>query len=110
MSLSIGDLADKYSILLIKEEKGLDVQEELDVFEPKYRSKALLKINREMWNIENEITKELGLVPPEHQLSDKTFIALGLSCYHLRKLNRLRVAAKNKINEENGGYIERKNY
>ena len=64
VKISIGDFVDRYSILLIKEEVGLDVQRELDEykkasyeFESKFFNYYLdifKKVNTILWDIETD--------------------------------------------------------
>ena len=74
IEVSAGDLLDRYSILLIKSEKGLGVDDHIDAIEPqcvevveKCRDDfdALLNVNRQLWHLEDlqrkhRTTKDLG--------------------------------------------------
>lgn len=102
--VSLGELWDKYSILMIKKnkinnpEKLTHLNKELNYLEPickKYKIDKslyndLLEINTKLWDIEDKIREK------EKQLSfDKEFISIARSVY---KNNDIRAAIKYKIN------------
>ena len=102
--VSLGELWDKYSILMIKKTKMCNpeklkyVNKELDYLEPickKYQIDKslyndLLEINTKLWDIEDKIREK------EKQLSfDKEFISIARSVY---KNNDIRASIKYKIN------------
>ena len=102
--ISLGELWDKYTILMIKKtkmsnpEKLKYVNKELDYFEPickKYQIDKslynnLLEINTKLWNIEDKIREK------ERNLSfDEEFISIARSVY---KNNDIRASIKYKIN------------
>ena len=104
--ISVGELWDKYSILLIKKEKISDISKLIYInSEIKYlyqnMSKydyyvnkqfiQLKKINTELWNIEDKIrVKELN------NEFDNEFIQLARSVYFI---NDKRAKCKNEIND-----------
>ena len=102
--ISLGELWDKYSILMIKKtkicnlEKLKYVNKELDYLEPlckKYQIDKslynnLLEINTKLWDSEDKIREK------EKNLSfDKEFISIARSIY---KNNDIRASIKYKIN------------
>ena len=102
--ISLGELWDKYSILMIKKTKMCNpeklkyVNKELDYLEPickKYQIDKslysnLLEINTKLWDIEDKIREK------ERKLSfDKEFISIARSVY---KNNDIRASIKYKIN------------
>jgi hypothetical protein len=115
--ISIGELFDKYSILLIKLEriinidKLLYINKELDFLKPiikKYNIDEtlfnnLLNINKKLWEIEDNIRQK------EHNKEfDNEFIELARSVYIN---NDIRAEIKKKINIFfNSDIIEIKNY
>lgn len=105
VSVSIGELWDKYTILLIKKEKILDTQklmyvekeiEYLIPFIEKYNlheniQNELKECNTMLWNIEDKIREK------EYEKEfDQEFIELARSVYYT---NDSRAEIKKKINE-----------
>ena len=115
--ISIGELFDKYSILLIKLEKInntdkiIYINKELELLKQiinKYNIDEnlfnnLLNINKNLWEIEDDIRKK------EHYKEfDKDFIELARNVY---KYNDIRAEIKNQINILfNSDIIEIKDY
>jgi hypothetical protein len=115
--ISIGELFDKYSILLIKlekinnTEKRIYINKELELLKPivnKYNIdetlfNKLLNINKNLWEIEDDIRKK------EHRKEfDKNFIELARNVY---KYNDIRAEIKKQINILfNSDIIEIKDY
>jgi hypothetical protein len=115
--ISLGELWDKYSILIIKKSKISDleklkyVNKELDYLGPlckkfqidKSLYNNLLEINTKIWNIEDKIReKERSL------LFDKEFISIARSVY---KNNDKRALIKYEINTTyNSLFCEIKDY
>lgn len=115
--ISLGELWDKYTILMIKKSKVRDldklnhVNKEIEHLDPlckKYQIETffyneLLAINTELWNIEDNIReKEKDL------LFDQEFISIARSVY---KKNDVRAAIKRKINTTyNSELVEVKDY
>ena len=114
VNVSNGELMDKYSILLIKKEfindstkiKYINTEIEylldnVNLIKKNFNIDALfselIKINKKLWVIEDEIR----LKEKEKQF-DKEFIELARSVYHT---NDLRAKIKNKINEETNSKI-----
>ena len=120
IEVSIGDVVDKYTILIIKFSKIKEVakleniQKELNylvqVLREEYSlitddnlTKGLLEINKELWKIEDDIrdcerSKEF----------DSKFIQLARSVY---KLNDKRAYIKKEINMKYGSeFVEEKSY
>ena len=102
--ISLGELWDRHSILMIKKNKISDTEklkylnEELHYLEPictKYQIDKslydnLLEINSKLWDIEDAIRKK------EEKLSfDEEFISIARSVY---KNNDIRASIKHKIN------------
>jgi CRISPR/Cas system-associated protein Cas7 (RAMP superfamily) len=104
MKMPIADVADKCTILLIKILHGLDVSiRELGVYleeckENNINIDCLHIINRNIWMIEEDITKETKLEK------------IGKLYLELRTLNMLRVNEKNKIAKEHSEPMELKKY
>lgn len=118
--VSNGELIDKYTILLIKQEfindtnKLKKVEDEINVLKSfvkelihKYDIEELMNnlknINKELWNIEDNIR-----LKEKAQLFDKEFIELARSVYFT---NDKRAIIKNNINEKtNSSIFEVKSY
>ncbi len=114
MKLSIADAVNRYTILLLKKANGLDVDEELRTCRNYLQANKvdhwdyeLARINGLMWDVENKISE---FEERDFDLLESEFLSLAEYCIDLRKLNKKRIAAKNKISEEHGGYLEQKNY
>ena len=101
------EIVDKFTILQIKLEKGLDCEEQYFEYlkETNKIDKKLIKelydINREMWMYEELITFALG---------DKEFEKIGRLYYELRNLTHKRTEAKNKIADKYDKFKELKKY
>ena len=118
--VSNGELIDKYTILLIKQEfikdsnKLKKVEDEINVLKlfvkeliHKYDIQELMNnlknINKELWNIEDNIR-----LKEKAQLFNKEFIELARSVYFT---NDKRAEIKNNINEKtNSSIFEVKSY
>ena len=100
MIMSLGEIADRYSIVLLKSERtNLDVFDELDSLKISLERvekvdiyvKELYAVNGQIWDLESDIRKgkegELGLEE------------VGRRAIAIRELNGKRVGIKNKINE-----------
>ena len=104
MQMQPSDLADRYTILKVKKEKGLPVDEELEIYkkEIEFISKPLLAklyaVNKEMWELEDTIS---GFI----FASD-----IGKAYRLLRESTLIRNKIKNKITEKYGGFAELKKY
>ena len=110
MKMQIGEIADRYSILLLKLERTeLDVSEEVEQYQAALKSyenigswiTKLYMINGRVWDLESDIRKgkegELGLSE------------VGQRALKIRDINSERVACKNKITEfYSEGFIETK--
>jgi hypothetical protein len=110
MEISLGDLADRYSILKLKLERtDAPCQKEFDDITRELKASDNLKefldklyvVNGKIWDLESDIRKGkeeiLGLEE------------VGRRAIAIRNLNNLRVALKNEINTTfNSGYIEYK--
>jgi hypothetical protein len=115
--ISIGELFDKLSILMIKSDKITDsyklinINKEIDYLKPivdKYKIdeelfNELIDINKQLWDIEDNIRKK-----EYYKEFDNIFIELARSVYIN---NDIRANIKNKINEYfNSDIIEIKEY
>jgi len=116
--VSIGELYDKYSILLIKQKKILDetklscINNELNLLKniivsmPFFNQSLLselININTILWDIEDNIR-----IKEKHKEFDKDFIALARNVYFT---NDKRFDIKNKINQlYNSEIFEVKSY
>ncbi len=101
MKMPIADVADRYTILLLKLSHGLQIDEDLETYKKELEGVDygdLAKINGRMWSVEELLS------------TDPPIDVLGSLCLRLRKWNLHRVEAKNRIAEEHGGPIERKTY
>ncbi len=103
MEYPIAELADRYTILQLKRNHGLDVEEELEEATAALAfvdidTDPLYRINKQMWYLEENITacKDVGMI--------------GYFYGKLRALGILRMLAKNDIAEKHGGHLERKSY
>ena len=110
MKMQIGEIADRYSILLLKLERtDLDITQELIQYRTSIREyeginkfiEDLQNINGRIWDLESDLRKgkegELGLEE------------VGRRALRIRDINNERVACKNKITEFYGeGFIETK--
>ncbi len=115
--ISIGELCDKYTILLIKKEKISDETKLSNIQNELKRLNSIIKelnisyhritdlkiVNEKLWNIEDNIRiKELN------KEFDADFIDLARSVY---VTNDLRFEIKNNISKEyNSGILEVKSY
>ena len=120
IEVSIGEIVDKYTILMIKSSKIqdpaklqnvnkeleylIDVLKKEDPLMTDYAlTKALLEINKELWKVEDELrdlerAKDFG----------KEFVTLARNVY---KLNDKRADIKKEINMKHGSnFIEEKSY
>jgi hypothetical protein len=120
IEVSVGEVVDKYTILLIKlsnikdEDKLKNIDRELtyliDVLKTKYPlitdsslAKALLEINKELWKVED-------LLRDFERAKDfnKEFVQLARNVY---KLNDKRAHIKKEINIKYGSqFVEEKSY
>lgn len=113
MIYSPGDFLDKWSILNIKKEKGLEVEKEILANKPEFNSLftsrkendaldlyiKLLDSNRYQFDLEDKIRVE------------KDLSVVGQIALDIRKQNDYRVELKNKINEIfKYAYMEVKEY
>jgi hypothetical protein len=114
ISVSVGELIDKITILQIKSQYSDNeyVHKELEdltqiakdclVYQEDYISDLLI-INQDLWNAENEIR-----IKEKNQEFDQRFVDLSRKIY---KTNDVRAEIKRKINEETGSkYKEIKLY
>jgi hypothetical protein len=104
VSISIGELWDKYTILLLKKEKSNKdtihyINAELNYLDKNMKKYAyttnemfiaLQKVNKELWDIEDHIR-----IKEKKQEFDNEFIQLSRSVYHT---NDIRADIKKKIN------------
>ena len=112
VEVSNGELVDKYTILLIKDKKIIDLEKnkniktELNILLPLVYDlniseeliTELFEINKKLWKIEDDIReKEIK------QEFDSEFIELARSVY---KTNSLRFKCKQKINESTGSFLK----
>jgi hypothetical protein len=103
MKVSIGDIFDKWSILRMKVKLSEDVREEYEEYVKELAGIPLndsvfdlIEINSKMWILEADIRngKEMPLEE------------VGKRALQIRDLNKIRIEAKNKINEIFGDYQE----
>jgi len=115
--ISLGELYDKISILIIKKERIKDpiklqnIKKELDFLQSiaekydidrKFHTE-LLDVNTRLWNIEDKLRENERI-----KLFDDTFIQLARNVYHL---NDKRSEIKKQINSIYGSHIvEEKSY
>lgn len=118
--ISVGELLDKISILMLKAERisqadqRLNVARELAALEAlragldlasRFQDQfaALLEVNGRLWQVEDELREHEA-----QQRFDAGFIALARSVYHL---NDARAALKRQINVLSGSWlVEEKSY
>tara|TARA_B100000683_G_C12043411_1_gene371353 strand:- start:53 stop:388 length:336 start_codon:yes stop_codon:yes gene_type:complete len=104
INISVGEYIDKYSILKIKQEKGLDVSEELKQYEPMlyagfdYYLNIMIAINSQLWELED--TKRKGVMRYSKEESD--------TAYLITQLNDLRHETKKRIDIYFGSEITEK--
>lgn len=110
MEISIGEIADRYSIVKLKSERtDVDcttelsvLKNELDNIEGIYEFvEQLYKTNGDIWDLESDIRKgkegELGLEE------------VGRRAIQIRNFNGIRIDIKNNINKKyNSGFFETK--
>ena len=107
MEMSNWEIADKYTILKIKLEKGLDCEEQFRLFEKEIEHidkdllKDLYEINLEMWLHEEVLTMVIA---------SEDYHRVGLLYASLRDLTNQRTAAKNRIAEKYDKFRELKKY
>jgi hypothetical protein len=120
IEVSIGEIVDKYTILLIKAQKIKDpaklenINKELDylvgVLKQEYPlitdgalAKSLLEVNKELWKVEDDL-RDLERAKD----FNKEFIILARNVY---KLNDKRADIKKEINMKYGSdFVEEKSY
>jgi len=119
IEVSNGELVDKVSILSIKlqkitsKKKLANIQKEYEILVQSFKEiniseqdqdfKELVKINQELWTIEDQIR-----IKEAQKQFDETFIELARSVYHK---NDQRSAVKRRINlKTNSPLIEEKEY
>ena len=88
MEMLLADLVDRYTILLIKQQKGLRVEEPIDEYKRACLDapcQELMEINSLMWEIEERISRATDIE------------AIGIMYLALRGLTKRRVDAKNRI-------------
>lgn len=96
MNIPIGDLVDRYTVLVLKLEHGLKVRQELDKYLDeippnlsKDKIKELYQVNKRIWDLEAKIGK----------------LAL-----EVRSLNSLRTEKKNEIAALYNEFLDQKTY
>ena len=93
VNISVSEYIDKYSILKIKEEKGLNVKAELDQYKPmlytgfNYYLNIMIAINSQLWDLEDIKRKSVERLTKEE--SDTAFL--------ITQLNDLRHETKKRI-------------
>tara|TARA_B100000242_G_scaffold201377_1_gene145801 strand:+ start:916 stop:1263 length:348 start_codon:yes stop_codon:yes gene_type:complete len=107
---SVGDFLDRWSILLIKEQKGLDVEKELSDYTKNlkpdfqdwgYYLRVLEAINGELWELED--VKRKGVERYSRHESDVAFL--------ITQLNDLRHETKKRIDIFfNSDFTEKKSH
>lgn len=120
IEVSIGEVVDKYTILVIKFSKIKEVakleniqnelsylvkvlREDYSLITDDYLTKGLLEINKELWKIEDDIRD-----CERAKQFDSKFIQLARSIY---KLNDKRAHIKKEINIKYGSeFVEEKSY
>ena len=120
IEVSIGEIVDKYTILMIKASKIqdaakleninkeltylIDVLKKEDPLMTDYsHTKALFEINKELWKVEDDL-RDLERAKD----FDKEFIILARNVY---KLNDKRAHIKKEINMKHGSeFVEEKSY
>lgn len=109
MRLTQGEIADRISILELKQFHGLDVKDELEELRKEWKGneddlEALRFVNCEAWAVVGRV----------HQYFDwgmkaDNEVIVG-DCRIAHSLNKKRVGIKNKINKEFGEFIEHKTW
>ena len=110
IEMSVGDYLDRLSILKIKEEKGLDVKEELQYYHHRlitlddghdYYLSIIKAINLQLWDLED--TKRKGVERYSKKESDTAFL--------ITQLNDLRHETKKRIDVYFGSdFTEKKSH
>jgi hypothetical protein len=101
MEMPMAVLADKFTILTLKLERGLDVKDEWNAYREAVGDldvDELMNINLQMWNLEELISVETDLAK------------IGAYYLALRGMTAQRIAAKNAIAKRYGEYLEVKDY
>ena len=111
LKMSLGDIADRYSICLLKSQRGsINVNDELSALKTEIDSNGLhgyveelYKVNGEIWTLESDIRQgKEGLMTLEE---------IGKRALLIRDFNKIRVDIKNKINiKHQSGFIEYKKF
>lgn len=109
MRISLGDIADRYSICRLKSERSdINVRDELAALKrevEKYRLEEyveeLYRINGEIWTLESDLRKgKEGMFTMEE---------VGRRALQIRDKNRIRVDIKNRVClDRNSGFMENK--
>lgn len=106
MKMTVGDVADKWTILRMKVRLSEESREEFEAYEAEFdRFKYppdiladLIEANSKIWVLESEIRNGRDLPLEE----------VGRRALMIRDFNKLRIEAKNRINEIFGEYKEYK--
>ncbi len=101
---SPAEVIDRYTILLLKYQNGINVEKELAPYleavvdYAEMYSDRLYDINSRMWELEDRITEEGNLKK------------VGALYMQLRDLTLQRMEVKNEITKKYGGFKEKKNF
>lgn len=104
VDVSIGEYLDKYSILKIKEEKGLDVKNELDQYKMifdagfDYYLNVMMAINSQLWDLED--IKRFGVERYSKEESDTAFLITQLNDLRHETKKRIDAYFKSEITEK----------
>ena len=118
IEVSIGEIADKYTILSIKKimiqdpKKALNINKEFDYIKSKVHEleieheklvEELFEINKQLWSVEDKIRE-----CERNKYFGEEFITLARSVY---ELNDIRSIIKKQINVKyNSDFVEEKSY
>ena len=107
INVSIGDYVDRHSILVIKQEKGLNVKDEIEQYQEldeinyNYFLNIIKAINLQLWDLEDRKRKKV-----ERYTSEESDVA-----YLITMLNDLRHETKKRIDMfYNSDLTERKSH
>jgi len=107
MKYTVGDILDRYSILILYKRYTDTMDLELKKYEKEYKKlldkglpsdiiQDFVDINSEIWNLEADIRNCVEMPLEE----------LGLRAIQIREFNKVRVRLKNKVAKKYGGFQE----
>lgn len=111
VKVSVGDFLDRWSILLIKQDKGLDVDNELIYYVGKikkhmpahdYYLHIIKSINLQLWDLEDR--KRKGVERYSREESDVAFLITQLNDLRHETKKRIDIFFQSEISEKKSHY------